>query len=1069
MLTLRGSAALLGATDSFAGLVRIARAIGFDGAITDLDAETRRAMGVPAEAIEVAVVAGTGSLRALIVNWARGTAIREKLSILAAHLAGRTPQTLWLMIAGDDGGDVAAIGAFYGQRRPPRVAALVFTRNRIMDSDAETLRLLPAAYGADDLAAHGRFIEILGRDALSRQFFRTLEQCVSGLASSARRGPDEARQEIALLYASRLLFLAFLEAKGWLDGDPGFLARRFDDCMAGGGSFHSRVLLPLFFGTLNTPVTQRARRAREFGRIPFLNGGLFTPTATEKLLKPLRFEDEAIGRFFGELFSRYRFTSREETTAFEEAAIDPEMLGRTFECLMADRTRRTSGAFYTPHDLVERVTTCGLERSLDVRLGSAITERLLRGDSLDATAASDARRALTEMRVLDPACGSGAFLVHILGRVSSLMRQCGDRRSPEAIRRQVLAQSVFGVDVNPTTVWLCQLRLWLSIVIDSVESVGAVPPLPNLDRNVRVGDSLTGHDFSDYVLDGGGRELRRLREQYVRATGRRKSSLASRLDREERRLVIVTAEAELGRVSASRRDLVAARRGRDLFGDRYAAAREELRAAGMLRDRSLELRRRIRSVRRGDALPFSFPAHFADVAASGGFTVIVGNPPWVRPHHLDASRRETLRRHFVVAGAAPWAAGADVAGAGRGFSSQVDLAALFVERSLRLLAPGAAFSLLVPAKLWRSLAGGGLRRLITDETSLARIEDYSDIPTEFDAAVYPGLLVASRVAGEGAKPDESVPCTKIRVAHRARLATAWKVPPNRLAWDDSPGAPWILIPPDVRKSFERLREAGGPLAMSRFGRPLLGVKCGLNDAFIVTRSSVTSGLARITSVNGREGEIESAYLRPLARGEGVMPWLAPTGGQFLVWPHDARGRVLQTLPPGLARWFAPHRRALLARSDARSAGRWWSLFRTDGARDDEPRVIWADIGRVPRATVLVAGDPTVPLNSCYVVRSPSADDAAALSALLNSPLIASWLSIVAEPARGGYRRYLGWTMSLLPIPTEWERHGPRLSLLACRARNEPESVSDSDLLDATIDAYGLRHRDVEPLLTWAAP
>lgn len=1043
--------------------------MGFDGTATPVEHELRVAIGIPPETIEASIVLGTGTLRALVFTVALGTPLRETFTKLSARLAARTPHACWVLIAGEDAGDRLAIGAPNTGQKPPRVAALVVSRSRIMDSDAETLRLLVAAYGVDDLATHGRIVEVLGRDALSRRFFRSLEACVSGLAASATIGSDTQRQEIALLYASRLLFLGFLEAKGWLNDDAAFLSRAFDDCMAGGGGFHSRVMLPLFFGTLNTPVLQRARRARAFGRIPFLNGGLFTPTAVERQRKPLRFGDAAVGRFFGELFSRYRFTAREESASFEEAAIDPEMLGRTFECLMAAHTRRDSGVFYTPHELVDRVTDCGLEQALTFRLGTDMANRLLRGESPDSASSEVAMQALAEMRILDPSCGSGAFLVHALDRVATLIQQTGDLRAPEVIRRQVLARSIFGVDVNPTAVWLCQLRLWLSIVIDTHESrAGAVTPLPNLDRNIRVGDSLAGEGFAD-VAAGGGGGLRQLRERYSRATGRRKASLSRLLDREERRLLVETTQSDLATVSASRRDLVAARRGRDLFGARYSPGREELMQAGILRDRSLDLRRRLRAIVRGSALPFAFSAHFADVAATGGFTLIVGNPPWVRPHRVDPRTREMLRRRFSVARAAAWVSGAELAGAGRGFSSQVDLAALFVERSLRLLAPGATLALLLPAKLWRSLAGGGLRHLVMRDALLARVEDYSDVPSSFDASVYPGLLVASRPAPSDALPADGPPSTRVAVLHRARMATTWRTRTTSLAWDDSIGAPWIVVPPEVRKAFDLVRAAGAPLALSRFGRPMLGVKCGLNDAFVVTTQRVNADLTRISSVNGREGEIESVCLRPVARGEGVTPWAAPSAGESLVWPCDVNGDVLSTLPPGVARWLSPYRRALLARADARSTARWWSLFRTEGARNDMARVIWADIGRTPRATVLESGDPTVPLNSCYVARCPTTEDALALSTLLNSPLIAAWLSVVAEPARGGYRRYLGWTMALLPVPLEWNRHRASLADLAGRARTNRDSVSDSDVLKASIVAFGLARRDVDPLLAWAAP
>src|SRR6185503_15182339 len=141
--------------------------------------------------------------------------------------------------------------------------------------------------------------------------------------------------------------------------------------------------------------------------------------------------------------------------------------------------------------------------------------------------------------------------------------------------------------------------------------------------------------------------------------------------------------------------------------------REERARMTALRGESLALRRRLRALESGAPLPFSFPAHFADVAADGGFSVIVGNPPWVRPHHVDRRTREMLRRTYAVARSAPWMPGAIAAGAGRGFSSQVDLAAVFVERSLRLLASDGVLSLLLPSKLWRSLSAGGLRRLVT--------------------------------------------------------------------------------------------------------------------------------------------------------------------------------------------------------------------------------------------------------------------------------------------------------------------------------------------------------------------
>jgi hypothetical protein len=158
----------------------------------------------------------------------------------------------------------------------------------------------------------------------------------------------------------------------------------------------------------------------------------------------------------------------------------------------------------------------------------------------------------------------------------------------------------------------------------------------------------------------------------------------------------------------------------------------------------------------------------------------------------------------------------------------------------------------------------------------------------------------------------------------------------------------------------------------------------------------------------------------------------------------------------------------MARADARGAG-WWSLFRVDAARCDVARVIWADLGRSPRAAVVTAGENVVPLNSCYALLCREYDDALALAAILNSAVAEAWLAALAEPARGGYRRFLGWTMSLLPIPRDWGHARGLLAPLASEIMRSPEPTLFRDnVLEVVLDAFGLRHRDVAPLLTWFA-
>jgi hypothetical protein len=623
--------------------------------------------------------------------------------------------------------------------------------------------------------------------------------------------------------------------------------------------------------------------------------------------------------------------------------------------------------------------------------------------------------------------------------------------------------SIFGVDLNPMAVWLCELRLWLAIVIESSEGDPMrVMPLPNLDRHIRVGDSLAGPAFGDAYRLPSGQRVKRLRDRYMRASGPRKRTLARAMDRLERNTAIDLLRRERARLTGTRREMLVAARAKDLFGGRHQPNRDARRWLNSIRGQIRAVAQRERALRDGGALPFSFGAHFPDIAAAGGFDLVVGNPPWVRLHEIPESTRDRLRRDFVVYRTSAWETGATVAGAGRGFAAQVDISALFVERSCELLLPQGTIALLLPSKLWRSLAGGGVRQLLRDRTELVALQDLAESPSQFDAAVYPSLLV-SRKKERACRDDRPFMATVQRRGH----VLAWKASQNSLPLDDTPGSPWLLLPSGVREAFERLRKTGTPLAESEFGRPLLGVKTGHNAAYIV-RVEKAEGDRTSISASRHKGVIERGMLRPLVRGETLVAWGTTGPREYLVWPHGDDNLPRRELPPFAREWLLTFRDQLAARSDLHRRQPWWTVFRTESARCDKARVIWADLGLSPRAMAVEAGDRIVPLNSCYVAECPTFADARALTALLNSPLAAAWLNVLAEPARGGYRRYLGWTMSLLPIPARWHLARRVLAPLCERAMSG-DIPTDAELLEAALDAYEVSLEDIDPLLTWAPP
>ncbi len=283
-----------------------------------------------------------------------------------------------------------------------------------------------------------------------------------------------------------------------------------------------------------------------------------------------------------------------------------------------------------------------------------------------------------------------------------------------------------------------------------------------------------------------------------------------------------------------------------------------------------------------------------------------------------------------------------------------------------------------------------------------------------------------------------------------------------LPFDDTPGAPWLWLPPDPRAGFERVRALGVPLAQRADLRPRLGVKCGCNEAFVVEAHADGS----VTGSDGCRGVVEPQLLRPLLRGEGVTPWTVALTREQIIFPHDGS---LRPLTANCRRWHASgcsdggagsaHARTS---RDALPGG---ASFASTPSTDQHPRVVWADLARSPRAAVIDAGNPVVPLNSCYIAFASPHDEAHALAAWLNSPLAAAWLAALAEPARGGFRRMLGWTVGLLPLPRDWDRAVDLLAPFGARATAGRPTL-DEELLDVALRAHGASRNDVEALITW---
>jgi hypothetical protein len=569
-------------------------------------------------------------------------------------------------------------------------------------------------------------------------------------------------------------------------------------------------------------------------------------------------------------------------------------------------------------------------------------------------------------------------------------------------RRHIVERALYGVDLKPEAVRLCELRLWLAIVTKSDEGIDAIPPLPNLDRNILQGNSLLSP--TDFLGDNRGDVYRDWRSgvaaqgdlisRYRGAPQEERPSLARLIRANDQRLAaelltksIELDERELQRLAAPQRDLF----GR-LRESNIAACRE-------LHARVAESRRVLEHIEEGELGFFSFDVHFAHVMARGGFDVVVGNPPWVRNSRIDGATKAMLTdryRLFRGDGARDAAA-----------FHQPDLCIAFVERALGLAAPNGAVALLLPAKVLNAAYAAPMRRWVEAKTTIVALDDWSaEARRYFDADTFPlGVTLAKRA-------PQSRPALTVC------------------------GSEWALLPDDVRGTFARIHRTFAPLAETLGRVPVMGVKSGDNDAFFLEVKRVRRNAVETT---GGVFVPFSALCR-CVRGRDVRRWkIAEPAWMF--WPP---GR-------GFRRFAATH---------GLDAG----ALQLQYVRPEHLgiKVVWKDLSRGICAAVLpdartIHGRavPLVPNQTLYALDAASMDEAHVLAAALNSTIVNALAVAVAERAKDFHFRYFGRTLARIPLPRIEPASAAWALLLRC-ARSAARGGDAADEIDCVMaELYGI--------------
>jgi len=638
-------------------------------------------------------------------------------------------------------------------------------------TDLEVLSRIRADGVRDPSEIWRRHQDAFSVQRVTEEFFRDYQEIFAEIQNRlARTHRGNGRlwaRDYAHQLLNRIMFLYFIARKGWLQGPDGEpdrdFMRHFWEAYRGTGArdaFHRDWLDVLFFEAFNNRWQNRAEYQSRFpewlrrslSQAPFLNGGLYTrrPGLDDRLERWL--PDEIFALLFEKwtdgappgFFERYNFTVVESGRFDEEVAVDPEMLGTVYERLVnvtfegeGEDLRGAAGIFYTPRTEIDLMCRLALVDWLGNRLPAGAKFLLYqwvfafseeeKQEADEAITRQDLWNSLDELvrrvRVCDPACGSGSFLVGMLLVLDDLQARCdrtlGRADTPYERRKRILQDQLYGVDVMEWAVRVAELRLWLQLVVETELrwwEVKARPLLPNLNLKIRHGDSLL-QTLGDLDLSPFRRgELSipaHLKGRLTQLLGRKRRFFQGEapglteemLRKEERDLfrdILAHRIHELeNRIKADRERLRSAQAHRTLPGmtarppEEAERQRQELEEELRKREEELERLREARKALAPDRPPpFVWDMAFVEIFEdeNPGFDIVIGNPPYVRQEkirdYMERFDREEYLRRLNESLRAIYPA---FLGKSRRISGRADYYVYFYLHALSLLADGGAF------------------------------------------------------------------------------------------------------------------------------------------------------------------------------------------------------------------------------------------------------------------------------------------------------------------------------------------------------------------------------------------
>jgi len=553
--------------------------------------------------------------------------------------------------------------------------------------------------GLSPLAVQQRHDEAFDVEAVTDQFFKEYKVIFRFLEDYLAEQTNALQwaHDYSLQFLNRCMFLYFIQRKGWLGGDRDFLMSFWRSYQRSGqpeDGFVERWLKVLFFEAFNNGFQGghghfSDETSQALSLAPYLNGGLFTENKLDHEHSPT-ISDSCFERIF-EFLEQYNFTISEDSPLDKEVAVDPEMIGKVYESLVNITddvdARGEAGIFFTPRTEIDLMCRLALVDHLANHLGQEHKSLLnqlafsLEPDEKPEVDEAVARAGLWpalrdrlhNITVLDPACGSGSFLVGMLSILDDLQLranlQFGVDEASYDRKKRIIGQSLYGVDVMEWACHVAELRLWLSLIIDADFTREQLherrePLLPHFSFKIRCGDSLVqevggvnlGHSRESRLIPHHQfrHQIIELKQQKLKfynndATGRLKSVEAIR--NEEKRLFLEMLDA---RHQAVQEHIKSRRRKLDGQQDRRIGLDGTVEAAPphQIDLNASKYRQEIESLAAELAhveaahealstageMPFAWDIAFVEIfeGEDEGFDIVIGNPPYVRQEMITA-------------------------------------------------------------------------------------------------------------------------------------------------------------------------------------------------------------------------------------------------------------------------------------------------------------------------------------------------------------------------------------------------------------------------------------------------